>query len=37
MSTGAGTQPASILLVEDSPTQALQLRLVLEGNGFNVS
>jgi two-component system NtrC family sensor kinase len=37
MSAGAGTQPANILLVEDSPTQALQLRLVLEGNGFNVS
>ncbi|MGY2048799.1 response regulator [Methylobacterium sp. JK268] len=29
--------PARILLVEDSETQALQLRLLLEGSGFSVT
>jgi two-component system NtrC family sensor kinase len=29
--------PASILVVEDSPTQALQLRLMLEREGFGVA
>jgi two-component system, NtrC family, sensor kinase len=37
MSAGAVTQTAQILLVEDSETQALQLRHVLETNGFSVS
>jgi two-component system NtrC family sensor kinase len=37
MSSAAGTQAAHILLVEDSETQALQLRYVLEMNGFEVS
>ncbi|MBB3020304.1 two-component system NtrC family sensor kinase [Microvirga lupini] len=37
MSTGPLAQAAEILLVEDSETQALQLRHMLETNGFNVS
>jgi two-component system NtrC family sensor kinase len=37
MSAGIGTQGAGILLVEDSETQALQLRHVLESNGFHVT
>jgi two-component system NtrC family sensor kinase len=37
MSEGAGTQAAHILVVEDSETQALQLRYMLETNGFSVS
>jgi len=37
MSSGPGTQAAQILLVEDSETQALQLRHMLEANGFAVS
>lgn len=37
MSTGNGARAAHILLVEDSETQALQLRHVLETNGFSVS
>ncbi|WP_018262905.1 response regulator [Methylobacterium sp. WSM2598] len=32
-----GAAPARILLVEDSETQALQLRLFLEGSGFAVT
>ncbi|KFG67789.1 response regulator [Microvirga sp. BSC39] len=37
MSAEAMTQAAEILLVEDSETQALQLRHMLETNGFHVS
>ncbi|WP_230529991.1 response regulator [Microvirga roseola] len=37
MIAGSGTQAVHILLVEDSETQALQLRHVLETNGFRVS
>ena len=37
MSKGPMTQAAEILLVEDSETQALQLRHMLETNGFHVS
>ncbi|WP_114943123.1 response regulator [Microvirga calopogonii] len=37
MSAGSVAQAAEILLVEDSETQALQLRHMLETNGFNVS
>lgn len=37
MSAQAMTQAAEILLVEDSETQALQLRHMLETNGFHVS
>lgn len=37
MSTGPMAQAAEILLVEDSETQALQLRHMLETNGFHVS
>ena len=37
MSAGSGTQAARILLVEDSETQALQLRYILESNGFHVT
>ncbi len=37
MTTAPLTQAAHILLVEDSETQALQLRHVLETNGFSVS
>ena len=37
MSQGPVTQTAGILLVEDSETQALQLRHMLETNGFSVS
>jgi two-component system, NtrC family, sensor kinase len=37
MSTGTMAQAAEILLVEDSETQALQLRHMLETNGFHVS
>jgi two-component system NtrC family sensor kinase len=37
MSQSPVTQAAEILLVEDSETQALQLRHVLETNGFNIS
>ncbi|MGO4388992.1 response regulator [Microvirga sp. 2YAF29] len=37
MSAGAVAQAAHILLVEDSETQALQLRYMLETNGFSVS
>jgi two-component system NtrC family sensor kinase len=37
MSSGSGAKAAHILLVEDSETQALQLRHVLETNGFSVS
>ncbi|MBJ6125286.1 response regulator [Microvirga splendida] len=37
MSAGSMTQAAEILLVEDSETQALQLRHMLETNGFHVS
>jgi two-component system NtrC family sensor kinase len=37
MSTGTMAQAAEILLVEDSETQALQLRHMLETNGFQVS
>src|SRR5690349_9048634 len=37
MSTGSLAQAAAILLVEDSETQALQLRHMLETNGFSVS
>ncbi len=37
MSAGAVAQAAHILLVEDSETQALQLRHMLETNGFSVS
>jgi len=33
----AAGEPARILLVEDSETQALELRLFLEANGFGVS
>jgi two-component system, NtrC family, sensor kinase len=36
MSAGPGTPAAHILLVEDSETQALQLRHMLETNGFEV-
>jgi len=36
MSSGPGTPAAHILLVEDSETQALQLRHMLETNGFSV-
>jgi two-component system NtrC family sensor kinase len=37
MSAGSAAQAAHILLVEDSETQALQLRHMLETNGFSVS
>ena len=37
MNSAAATPGAHILLVEDSETQALQLRHVLETNGFNVT
>ncbi|MBB4038539.1 two-component system NtrC family sensor kinase [Microvirga flocculans] len=37
MSTGAIIPAAEILLVEDSETQALQLRHMLETNGFHVT
>ncbi|WP_201831194.1 response regulator [Microvirga zambiensis] len=37
MSAAPVAQTAEILLVEDSETQALQLRHMLETNGFNVS
>ena len=37
MSTAPMAQAAEILLVEDSETQALQLRHMLETNGFHVS
>jgi two-component system NtrC family sensor kinase len=37
MSTGSVAQAAEILLVEDSETQALQLRHMLETSGFRVS
>ncbi|MDF2970087.1 MAG: hybrid sensor histidine kinase/response regulator, partial [Microvirga sp.] len=37
MSAGPMGQAAEILLVEDSETQALQLRHMLETNGFHVS
>jgi len=37
MSAGSMSQGAEILLVEDSETQALQLRHMLETNGFQVS
>ncbi len=37
MSAGPMAQAAEILLVEDSETQALQLRHMLETNGFHVS
>lgn len=37
MSAGSVAQAAHILLVEDSETQALQLRHMLETNGFSVS
>ncbi|QRM29286.1 response regulator [Microvirga sp. VF16] len=37
MSAGTVAQTAEILLVEDSETQALQLRHMLETNGFSVS
>ncbi|WP_201859177.1 response regulator [Microvirga soli] len=37
MSAGSMVQAAEILLVEDSETQALQLRHMLETNGFHVS
>jgi two-component system NtrC family sensor kinase len=37
MSAGSVAQAAHILLVEDSETQALQLRYMLETNGFSVS
>jgi two-component system NtrC family sensor kinase len=37
MSRSPATQAAEILLVEDSETQALQLRRMLETNGFSVS
>ena len=37
MTSQAASEPARILLVEDSETQALELRLFLEANGFGVS
>ncbi len=37
MTAPAAGEPARILLVEDSETQALELRLFLEANGFGVS
>ena len=37
MSAGSVAQAAEILLVEDSETQALQLRHMLETSGFRVS
>ncbi|MET0529510.1 MAG: response regulator, partial [Microvirga sp.] len=37
MSAGSVAQAAHILLVEDSETQALQLRYMLETNGFSVA
>ena len=37
MTASAAGEPARILLVEDSETQALELRLFLEANGFGVS
>jgi two-component system, NtrC family, sensor kinase len=37
MSAGSVAQAAHVLLVEDSETQALQLRYILETNGFSVS
>ncbi|MGC5780105.1 response regulator [Methylobacterium sp. NFXW15] len=37
MTASAASDPAKILLVEDSETQALELRLFLEANGFSVS
>ncbi|GJD52284.1 Adaptive-response sensory-kinase SasA [Methylobacterium crusticola] len=37
MSAAPDAAPARILLVEDSETQALQLRLLLEGRGFEVA
>ena len=37
MTTSSGTQVPCILLVEDSETQALQLRYILETNGFDVT
>ncbi|GJD36748.1 response regulator [Methylobacterium aerolatum] len=37
MTAAGGNEPARILLVEDSETQALELRLFLEANGFSVT